>query len=400
MNHTQILREEPAIEAPSAQFGFSPAQDQFRQEVADFAATLADTAHERASNTVWFPEIYRELGKRGYLSFSVPKAVGGREEKAVTTGILLEEIARRDVHVGFSVFNAMCTHELIAKFGSQQLRDEWLAPALQGEKVVAFSITEAAAGSDARGIQSRATKVDGGWRLTASKTSSGFAAVADATIFIAKTGDGHNDFGAFFVPLNQDGIWRDRIHASGFKPTGRGKYELEDVFVPDEHVIGTPGHGYKIVMKTFDYTRAIFALLAVGVAKTGLDMAVEFGRERETFGAPLSTRQGYTFVVAEHLAKVEAARMMCYRVLGLKDAGQPFSTEAAMAKYLAADFGVDTMRDVMVLHGQRSYAEDLPIWQMTRDMQGLEIAEGTPQILKMIIARAAFGPSHASTRTV
>src|SRR5699024_1408472 len=202
---------------------------------------------------------------------------GGREDQAVSTGILLEEIARRDVHVGFSVFNALCTHELIAKFGSQQLRDEWLQPAMQGEKVVAFSITESVAGSDARGIQSRATKVDGGWQLTASKTSSGFAAVADATIFIAKTGDGHNDFGAFFVPLNQDGIWRDRIHSSGFKPTGRGKYELDNIFVPDEHVIGTPGAGYKIVMKTFDYTRAIFALLAVGVAKTGLDMTVDFG---------------------------------------------------------------------------------------------------------------------------
>lgn len=386
------------VDAPEMQFTFSTAQEEFRKEVADYALSIADTAHERASNIDWFPEIYRELGRRGYLSFSVPMAVGGREEKAVTTGILLEELARRDVHVGFSVFNAMCTHELIAKFGTQELRDEWLEPAIRGEKLIAFSITESIAGSDARGIQSRATKVEGGWLLNASKTSSGFAAIADATIFIAKTGEGHNDFGAFFVPLDQHGIWRDRIHSSGFKPTGRGKYELNDVFVPDAHVIGPAGEGYKIVLETFDYTRAIFALLAVGVARTGLDMAVEFGRERKTFGAPLSTRQGYTFVVAEHLAKVEAARTLSYRALGLKDAGLPFSTEAAMAKYLAADFGVSTMRDVMVLHGHRSYAEDLPIWQMNRDMQGLEIAEGTPQILKMIIARAAFGRTSASNR--
>lgn len=383
---------------PANQFGFSPAQDTFREEVAEFAATLADTAHERASNPVWFPEIYRELGRRGYLSMSVPIEHGGREEKAVTDGILLEELARRDIHVGFSVFNALCTHELIARFGSEELRKEWLQPAMDGEKVIAFSLTELGAGSDARGIESRATRVEGGWRLTASKTSSGFAAVADATIFIAKTGDSHKEFGAFFVPLNQEGIWRDRINSSGFRPTGRGKYEIDDVFVPDAHVIGEAGAGFSLVMDTFDYTRAIFALLAVGTAQTALEMAIDFGKTRETFGAPLSTRQGYTFVVAEHLAEIEAARALCYRALGLKDAGLPFTTEAAMAKLLAAKFGVESLRDVMVLFGHRSYAEDMPIWQMMRDMQGLEIAEGAPQILKMVIAREAFGRDAVSSR--
>lgn len=379
------------IDAPANQFGFSAAQEAFRQEVADYALTLADTAHERASNPVWFPEIYRELGRRGYLSMSVPQEYGGRGEHAVTDGILLEELARRDIHVGFSVFNSLCTHELIARHGSDELREEWLAPAMRGEKVIAFSITELAAGSDARGIQSHATKVEGGWRLTASKTSSGFAAVADATIFIAKTGDSHKEIGAFFVPLDQEGIWRDRIHSSGFRPTGRGKYELNDIFVPDAHVIGPADTGFQLVLETFDYTRPVFALLGVGVAKTALEMAIDFGKTRETFGAPLSTRQGYSFVVAEHLAEIEAARMLCYRALALKDAGLPFTTEAAMAKMLVGQYGVDTLRDVMVLFGHRSYAEDMPIWQMMRDMQGLEIAEGSPQILKMIIAREAFG---------
>lgn len=381
----------------SGQFQFTKEQEGFRLEVAKFAETLRDTSMARAQGLEWFPDIYRQMGKNGLLGLSVSKGFGGVGAPAVNAGIAVEEIAKVDFHVSFALFNSLCTHALLSEFGTEKLRNVWLPKAMAGELTVSFSITEPGAGADARNISTRATRTEGGWILNGEKTSSGFAAHTDSTVFIARTGDGPEDFGAFFVPIEESGVKRERIQSSGWRPTGRGRFWLTDVFVPDEHVVGAPGEAFEVVMSTFDYTRAVLALMAIGSAATALDMAIEYGKDRVTFGQPLSTRQGYTFVVAEHLAELESVRWLAYRTLGLRDAGLNHVRESAMVKLLAGKYAVDTLRDVMVLFGNRSYAEDLPIWQMMRDLQGVEIAEGPPQIQKMIIAREAFGKSATST---
>jgi len=180
---------------------------------------------------------------------------------------------------------------------------------------------------------------------------------------------------------------------------GRGRIGLDGVAVPDASVVGEVGGGFATVMGSFDVGRAMIALLAIGAVQRAIDLTIEFANGRETFGAPLSDRQGVTFLVAEHATRLEAARQLAYRVLALADAGLPTTKEAAMAKWFATESATNAARDMIVAHGHRGYSDELPLMQLMRDLQGLEIAEGPTQIQKMIITRELFGRSSGGRAT-
>ncbi|WP_324651316.1 acyl-CoA dehydrogenase family protein [Georgenia sp. H159] len=378
----------------ATQFLFTAEQEDYRARLRAFGDTFADGYHERALSTEFFWDVYEGMADQGVLGLSVPRELGGQGETAITSGIAMEEIAHADFNAGFALFGALCTNALLAEHASPEVRDSWLPRALAGKTAIGLALTELVAGSDARGIQTRATKVDGGWTITGHKTSSGFTMVAGATIVFARTGDGPKDITAFLVPLDSAGVDRERIPSFGFRPTGRGKIGLSDVFVPEVNVVGQVGQGFGLVMEAFDYTRAILALLGVGTATRALDVTIDFVSERETFGQKLATRQGATFPIAEHLTVLESVRWMAYHTLALKDAGLPHTKEAAMVKWYGTKASVDAVRDAIVLLGHRGYSEELPLMQMMRDLAGLEIADGAPQIQKMIITREVFGRSH------
>ena len=366
--------------------------DEFRAGVREFAAPLADGYHSRATSTEFFWELYRQMGEQGILGLSTPVSAGGAGASFVQAGIAMEELGRADFNAAFSLFGALCTNEMLATHGSDEVQEAWLGPALRGETAIGFAVTEMVAGSDSRNIQTRATRVDGGWSLNGHKTSSGFAVVAGATIVFARTSeDPRNGITPFLVALGSPGVTLRRIPNYGFRPTGRGELELDDVFVPDSHVIGEVGHGFELVIESFDYTRALIALLAVGAADRAIEIAVEWAKERETFGAKLATRQGITFPIAEHLTRVNASRLMACDALERKDEGLPITREAAMSKWFATDTALKAVHEAIVILGHRAYSEEMPLMQLFRDVQGLEIAEGPAQIQKMVIARDVFG---------
>jgi cyclohexanecarboxyl-CoA dehydrogenase len=146
-------------------------------------------------------------------------------------------------------------------------------------------------------------------------------------------------------------------------------------------------------MASLDVGRAMIALLAIGAVQRAIDLTIEFASSRETFGAPLSERQGITFLIAEHATRLEAARQLAYHVLASADAGLPTTKLAAMSKWLATETATNAARDMIVAHGHRGYSDELPLMQLMRDLQGLEIADGPTQIQKLIITRELFGRS-------
>ncbi|MCU1438719.1 MAG: acyl-CoA dehydrogenase [Naasia sp.] len=371
-----------------------PDTDALRAEARAFADSIYDGYLERALSQDFFWDIYREAAGRGYLGMRVARERGGCGASAVEAGVVLEEVARGDFNLGFCLFGAYSANRIIAEAGSDEVRERWLLPTLAGETAIGFALTELVAGSDSRNIGTRATRIEGGWRLHGHKTSSGFATFAGASIVFARTSDDpRNGITGFLVPLDSDGVRRERIPNAGFRPTGRGKLALDGVLVPDANVVGEVGRGFATVTGSFDVGRAMIALLAVGGAQRAIDMTIEFASTRETFGAPLSERQGITFPIAEHATRLEAAKQLAYHVLSSADEGRPTTKTAAMSKWFATESATNAARDMIVAHGHRGYSDELPLMQLMRDLQGLEIAEGPTQIQKMIITRELFGRS-------
>jgi cyclohexanecarboxyl-CoA dehydrogenase len=215
-----------------------------------------------------------------------------------------------------------------------------------------------------------------------------------AMVLLARTGepeDGARGVSAFFVPMDEPGITATRFNDMGTRPVGRGSVFFDDVKVPADCLMGEEGTGFVQVMQGFDYSRALIGLQCVAAAQASLDEAWAYATEREAFGMPLARYQGVTFPLAEAETMLNAARLICYETLDLRDRGLPHTSQAAMAKWFAPKTAVDVIHQCLLTHGHYGYTMDLPHQQRMRDVMGLEIGDGTAQIMKLIIAREKVG---------
>ncbi|MEU6702067.1 acyl-CoA dehydrogenase family protein [Pseudonocardia sp. NPDC046786] len=366
----------------------------FRQSVHRFSQDkLAAGYLERARSTAFFWDVYRLLGEHGLLGLGVSEANGGQGADLIAVGIACEEVARADFNVAFAMFNSAIAGGMLERNLQPALRAEWLPGLISGELLTGLALTEPDSGSDAQAMRTRATKVDGGWLLNGEKTSASLAAHAHGLIVFAKSSPERTsrEVTAFFVPLDAPGVTRRPFDDTGFRPIGRAAVSFEDTFVSDKHLMGEIGRGFPMVLGEFDYTRALLGLLTIGTAMTAIDLTVEYAKKREAFGQPIAKFEGVTFPLAEHATYIEGVRWLCHHTLALRQAGLPHTKEAAMIKWWGPRTAVQAIHDCIVLHGHVAYSEDLPLQQMLRDVSGLEIGDGTPQIQKLIVAREIFG---------
>ena len=234
-------------------------------------------------------------------------------------------------------------------------------------------------------------KVDGGYRLNGEKTSISGADQCDAVLLFARTGrpeDKARGVSAFVVDTTWKGISTTRFNDLGSRIIGRGSLFFDDVFVPDDHLLGREGGGFTQIMQGFDYSRALLGLQCVGAAQASLDESWRYIQEREAFGQKLADFQGVTFPLAEHEGILAGIRQLCMETLRLRDRGAPHTAEAAMCKWLGPNRAVDAIHQCLLTHGHYGWSMDLPHQQRLRDVMGIEIGDGTAQIMKMIVARA------------
>jgi cyclohexanecarboxyl-CoA dehydrogenase len=228
--------------------------------------------------------------------------------------------------------------------------------------------------------------------ITGEKASITFAGSSDVCAVFARTGgEGAGGISLLCVPLDLPGVTRQPVASSTAHLTQRGSLFFDDVRVPADHLVGAEGGAFKAAMAAFDFNRAIIALACVGAAQQTLDETNDHVRTRHTFGQALATRQGVSFQLAEHLAQVHAARLLAYQTLELADAGRPHATEAAMAKWLGPKSSAEAIHACIVLHGWSGFNDELPLSQRLNDVIGLEVGDGTPEIMKAVIAREALG---------
>jgi cyclohexanecarboxyl-CoA dehydrogenase len=377
---------------------FSAEQRLLRQVVREYAeAELAPRYRERDRNSQFPRDAWRKLAGLGITGLAVSEecggSAGGGGSSYVSIGIVAEELARCDHSASYFMLIVPIVGELLDRHGSEAVRKQWLAPFISGDALVGLGLTEPAGGSDAGSLRMRATATSDGYRITGEKSGVTMTMDLDAMIIFARTRREDQDTGitAFLVPMDAPGVARGRIEDMGARSIGRGIVAFDDVWISADNRIGAEGDGLRGVLKGFDCTRVILALMSIGAALKSVEETIDYARTRTSFGRPIGANQGVQFPIAEHYSKLDMARLYCYHTLALRDAGHPHTREAAACKWLGPELAAAAIHDCMILHGHYGWTTELPLELRLRDVIGTEIADGTPQIAKAVVARELIG---------
>jgi alkylation response protein AidB-like acyl-CoA dehydrogenase len=363
----------------------------FRDAARDFArreiAPLVDEA-ERTERTP--RELFRKAGAAGFLGVRYPESIGGSGASCLAETILREEFGSvcSGLAAALSVSSHLGTFPIHA-FGTEEQQRTYLVPALSGDKVSAFALTEPNAGSDVRGIQTKAVRGDGGWVLNGRKTFITNAPIADFMIVVAYTDPsaGIDGMGLFIVDARADGLEVNRIAKMGNLSSEIGEVVLDDVFVPEDACLGGERGAFKKVMLILNVGRVLVSGGAVGIAQAALDSAVSYAKDRSAFGNTIGSYQGVSFPLARAKASVDAARLAVYRAAWLFDQERNPVIETSVAKLLAGEAAIDVTDKAIRVFGGYGYMREYPIERYYRDARYFAIVEGTQEIHQRVIAR-------------
>lgn len=363
----------------------------FRESAREFArreiAPLVDEA-ERTERTP--RELFRKAGEAGLLGIRYPEELGGSGASILAEAILREEFGSvcSGIAAALSVSSHLGTYPIYA-FGNDEQRESYLVPALKGEAISAFGLTEPNAGSDVRGIQAKAVRSNGGWVLSGTKTFITNAPIADFVIIVAYTDPsaGIDGMALFVVDMKSEGVSVNRIEKMGNLSSEIGEVVLQDVSVPEEACLGGERGAFKKVMTTLNIGRVVVSGGAVGVAQAALDSAVEYAKERKAFGNPIGSYQGVSFPLAKAKAQIEAARLAVWKAAWLFDEGQNPVEETSIAKLLAGEAAIDVTDKAIRVFGGYGYMREYPIERYYRDARYFAIVEGTQEIHQRVIAK-------------
>jgi alkylation response protein AidB-like acyl-CoA dehydrogenase len=340
-------------------------------------------------------DLLREMGALGLLGMLVPEEWGGIGMSTVGFVAAMEQLGVADQ----SVAAAWQAHVTIGSlplylFGTDEQRERWLRPLAEGRALGAFGLTEPDAGSDARGIRTRAERREGGWLINGRKTfiSNAGTDMSFGVTLLARTGspdDERPTYGSFVVEKDTPGFTMGpKMRGIGWRGLDTRELAFDDVWVPDEHLVGDPAMGLTQFLKTLEVGRISIASLSLSLTQAVLDLATAYAKERVQFGQPISKFQAVQFKLADIATELEAARWLTYRAAYLRDTGQPFQTEAAMAKLKASRLAVAAASEAVQIHGGVGYMLDSPVARFYCDAKVLEIGEGTNEIQHLVIARA------------
>ena len=388
-----------AGDAGNVMLGWSADQANFRDAAARFATDILAPNYKATekSGVISFA-LRQKMGDLGLIGVEFPEAYGGLGVDHVTSGIVLEAISEGDFNVGYIQLLASLCGAIVARHAAPEIAARVLPRVVSGESLIALALTEPGCGSDAASLALKAVRDGDDYILQGEKTSISMADQADLAVVFARTGtveDRAHGVSAFLVEMNAPGITRTRFTDLGQHAVGRGSIFFDGVRVPASHRLGAEGSGFVQVMQGFDFSRALIGLQCLAVARVSLAQTWAYIQERKAFGKPLADNQGVTFPLAEAETMVTAARLLCYRTLAAKDAGVPHTREAAMCKWWAPKLAFEVVQTCLLMHGHAGWCVDLPFEQRMRDVFGLQIGDGTAQIMKLIIAREALKAARA-----
>src|SRR5690242_13009958 len=339
-------------------------------------------------------DLLREMGGLGLLGVLVPEEWGGIGMSTVGFVAAMEQVGLVDQ----SVAAAWQAHVTIGSlplylFGSDAQRERWLRPLAEGRALGAFGLTEPDAGSDARAIRTRAEPREGGWLINGRKTfiSNAGTDMSFGVTLLARTESSEGEkptYASFVVEKDTPGFTMgSKMRGIGWRGLDTRELYFDDVWVPDDHLVGDPAMGLSQFLRTLEVGRISIAALSLSLTQAVLDMATDYAKQRVQFGQPISKFQAIQFKLADIATELEAARWLTYRAAYLRDTGQPFLKEAAMAKLKASRLAVHAASEAVQVHGGLGYMLDSPVARFYCDAKVLEIGEGTNEIQHVVIAR-------------
>ncbi|GAA2512972.1 acyl-CoA dehydrogenase family protein [Streptomyces gobitricini] len=362
-------------------------RDIVQREIAPRAAEEEDAGH--------FPrEVFALLSESGLLGLPYDSGFGGGDQPYEVYLQVLEELAaaRLTVGLGVSVHSLAC--HALAGYGTKEQQTEHLPAMLGGGLLGAYCLSEPSSGSDAASLRTKAVREGAGWVITGTKAWITHGGVADFYTVLARTGvEGPRGITAFLVPGDAEGLSAATPEKKmGMKGSPTAQLHFDGVRVPDARRIGEEGQGFAIALSALDSGRLGIAACAIGVAQAALDEAVTYATGRQQFGRPIADFQGLRFMLADMATRIEAGRALYLAAARLRDAGLPFSREAAMAKLFCTDAAMKVTTDAVQVLGGYGYTADFPVERYMREAKVLQIVEGTNQIQRMVVARHVVGP--------
>ena len=378
-------------------FDLTDEQVLFRNMAREFAEReIIPTASEDDQNEYFRSETIQSMAKLGLLGAPLPQEYGGLGTDSICYSLICEEIARASA----SVFTTALTVHIslfqlpILKWASDAFKQKYLPRTTKGELLGCFGMTEPNVGSDSANIETTATQDGDHWILNGNKMWISNGGIADAALVLAQTDKSkrHRGIAAFLVERNTPGFSSKDIHGKlGLKSSNTAELMFQDCRVTGENIIGQVGDGFKVGMYALDNGRMSTGAACVGIAQACVDAGSKYSQERIQFGKSIANFQLVQEMIVETIVETEAARFLVHQAAFLKDKGEPFTKEACMAKYYAAEAAVRGAIKAIKVHGGYGYSNEYPVERYYRDAMGLCLYEGTGEIQKLIIGRESLG---------
>ncbi|GAB2708552.1 MULTISPECIES: acyl-CoA dehydrogenase family protein [Comamonas] len=368
-------------------------QTMIRDAVREFAqAELWPHAAQWDRDHVFPKAAHQGLAQLGAYGICVPDALGGAGLDYISLALVLEEIAAGDGGTSTAISVTNCpVNAILMRYGSDAQKKQWLAPLARGEMLGAFCLTEPHVGSDASALRTTASKQGDAYVINGVKQfiTSGKNGQMAIVIAVTDKGAGKKGMSAFIVPTDNPGYQVARLEDKlGQHSSDTAQINFENCVVPAENLIGAEGEGYKIALGALEGGRIGIAAQSVGMARSAFDVAVQYAKERESFGTPIINHQAVGFRLAECATQIEAARQLIWHAASLRDAGQPCLKEAAMAKLFASEMAERVCSAAIQTLGGYGVVNDFPVERIYRDVRVCQIYEGTSDVQKILITRA------------
>jgi alkylation response protein AidB-like acyl-CoA dehydrogenase len=383
------------IAAAPALTSLSEEEELFRATVREFAESEVRPHVSEMDEAAQFrPELITKFFELGLMGIEIPERLGGAGGSIFLATLAIEELARVDASAAIyvDVHNTL-VNNAVGRWANDEQKARYF-PRLASELLGAFALSEPASGSDAFALETKAERVDGGWSLTGRKQWISLGNRAALALVFAQTDPAldHRGLAAFLVPTESDGFTSGEIHGKlGLRASDTAELSLDGVEVGDEALMGDIGDGFKVAMSALDSGRFSVASGCVGICQGCVNASVEYAKEREQFGRPIASFQLVQQMIADMVVDTEAARALVWRAGWLKDTGQPNTTETSMAKLYATEAALECANKAIQVHGGSGYVDDYPVERYLRDARVTTLYEGTSQIHKLIIGRAATG---------
>ncbi|WP_167629872.1 acyl-CoA dehydrogenase family protein [Listeria valentina] len=377
-------------------FEFSKELTALKKEVYAFVEEKIRPIADQLDKEARFPrELFAEMGKRGYLGLPFSEEYGGKGMGTLAYMTAAEEIARASLGVALSyVATISIGTEPIARYGSPEQKEKFLRPLAEGRELAAFGLTEKTAGSDAKGIEMTAEKVGDDYILNGTKqwiTNANYASIITVAAITGYKPSGEKIISAIVVPMDTAGITvTSPYDKMGARSSDTGEITFKNVRVPKENLLGQETDGLKQLLNVLNGGRISIAAISVGLAQDAFDKALQHSGERVQFGGPIRQFESVQFKLADMLTETEAARLLVQKASLLKDSGETYIKEAAMAKVFASETATKNANRAMQILGGTGYMRPAQVERLIRDAKILEIGEGTSEIQRLVIARQLF----------